>query len=93
MKTKKYTQKEIILNELFRKGKVNNASAFTGKYNNRNILRLGALIHDLRKEGFDIITFYKDKKGFRNTVYKIIEDGFFKKQKKLWMKKKNNKKY
>ncbi len=60
----KKTQKEIVLEKLETEGCVDNFWAF------RNyILRLGAIVHDLRQEGYNIETEYKGTEGRKNCHY------------------------
>jgi len=67
-KTKKKTQRQIIEARLNRYGYVQNVWAFQNY-----ILRLGAIIHDLRQDGWDIITTYENKEGHRNCTYSLRE--------------------
>lgn len=65
MKSKTQTQLEVVIKKLERDGYVDNLWAI------RNyILRLGAIIHVLRKEyGLNIRTDYKNVRGHRNCHY------------------------
>ena len=60
-------QIQIIKDKLEKEGSISNLWAL-----HNFIWRLGARIHDLRLEGWDIETVYVNKKGERNTEYKLI---------------------
>lgn len=63
------TQKQRVIEKLLEKGKVDNFWAF-----NNYILRLGAIIYKLRQNGIEITTHYKNIKGHKNCIYKLVED-------------------
>ena len=60
----KQSQKKIVLDILKRDGVIDNVWAF-----NNYILRLGAIVFELRREGYVIRTEYKNEKGLKNTHY------------------------
>ncbi|MCK5015483.1 MAG: hypothetical protein KAS32_00260 [Candidatus Peribacteraceae bacterium] len=65
------SQLGIIKNHLEIYGQVNNVNAIKGIYGGRVMLRLGAIIHELRHEyEMNIETVYKNEVGHRNTIYK-----------------------
>lgn len=63
----KKTQKQVVLEKLEKEGEVTNFWAF-----NNYILRLGAIIHELRKEGKQIITKYDGRSGHKNCRYILV---------------------
>lgn len=63
------TQKQRVIEKLLEKGKVDNFWAF-----HNYILRLGAIICELRQSGIEITTHYKNIKGHKNCVYELVED-------------------
>ncbi len=62
----KLTQRQRIINRLREKGEVDNKSCILN-----GIWRLGAIICDLRKEGYEFETDYEE--GSKNYVYKLIK--------------------
>ena len=65
MSEKTPTQKEVIENILQEKGEVDNFWAF-----HNYILRLGAIIHTLRQEGWEIAGAYGKERGFDKQFHK-----------------------
>lgn len=63
------TQQQRVIEKLLEKGKVDNFWAF-----HNYILRLGAIIWELRRNGIEITTHYKNIKGHKNCVYELAED-------------------
>lgn len=63
------TQKQRVIEKLLEKGKVDNFWAF-----HNYILRLGAIICELRQQGIEITTHYKNIKGHKNCIYELVED-------------------
>jgi len=64
------TQQDIVLEKLIREGEVSNKWAiFNG------IWRLGAVIHSIREQGFNIIGDYEVVNGrkSKNFIYKYIQ--------------------
>lgn len=71
--TKKLSQKEVVLNRLFRYGRVDNFWAI-----NNYILRLGAVIWDLKREGYKINGMFgreigKPKNLHKNYYYLLVK--------------------
>jgi len=64
---KTISQKTIVKKHLEREGYITNLYAIHELY----ILRLGALICELRKEGMDIETEYIGTKGHKNCKYSL----------------------
>lgn len=62
------TQKQRVIEKLLEKGKVDNFWAF-----NNYILRLGAIIWNLRQQGIEITTHYKNIKGHKNCIYELVD--------------------
>lgn len=67
----KQTQIEIISNKLLNEGFITNLWCI-----NNQIWRLGARIEELRQDGWDIETIYANRKGERNTTYKLIKSPY-----------------
>jgi len=65
---KKPSQKETVEQILNTRGVISNVEAIMDYH----ILRLGAIICDLRNEGLNIKTDYENKTGKRNTHYRLI---------------------
>lgn len=63
--SKKPTQKEVVENMLREHGEVDNFWAF-----HNYILRLGAIIHTLRQEGWEIEGMYGKERGFDRAFHK-----------------------
>lgn len=64
----KNSQRKIIERKLKEQGYVDNVWAF-----NNYILRLGAIIHELRQDGWEIDTNYKNETGHRNCHYILVK--------------------
>ena len=58
------TQRDLVVSKLREEGVVSNLWAW-----NNQIWRLGARIHDLRQEGWNIRTEYKNETGKKNCHY------------------------
>lgn len=63
------TQRQRVIEKLLKNGKVDNFWAF-----HNYILRLGAIIHTLRKDGVEITTHYKNIKGHKNCIYEVSDE-------------------
>ncbi|HWV44714.1 MAG TPA: helix-turn-helix domain-containing protein [Nitrospira sp.] len=59
------TQRERVLKRLIEEGEVDNFWAF-----HSYILRLGAIIHGLRKEGYTIESVYGKERGYARPFWK-----------------------
>jgi len=64
----KETQKAIVLAKLKKDGSVSNVWAI-----NQRILRLAAIVCDIRAEGTKIATDYQNVTGRRNCVYRLAK--------------------
>lgn len=64
----KKTQKERVIDKLLEEGEVTNFWAI-----HSYILRLASLISTLRKEGWEINTYYAGVVGDKNCHYKLIK--------------------
>jgi hypothetical protein len=66
----KRTQKEIVKAKLLKEGKISNFWAF-----HNYLLRLGAVIYELRDEGMDIVGAFEKKNGklTKNFVYTLVK--------------------
>ena len=63
------TQKERVIEKLRTEGQVDNFWAF-----HNYILRLGAIIHDLREDGWSINGRYGSGKNSKNFIYTLVEE-------------------
>lgn len=63
------TQKDRVIEMLRAEGQVDNFWAF-----HNYILRLGAIIHDLREEGWDIDGKYGLGNNRKNFIYTLVEE-------------------
>jgi hypothetical protein len=63
------TQRQRVEERLRQIGYIFNSEAIRSS---RPILRLGAIIHELRKDGWEIKTDYKNQYGHRNCKYTLV---------------------
>lgn len=66
---KKLTQRQVVINKLREEGKVENFWAY-----HNYILRLGAIICDLRADGWEILGDYGEGRDKKNFVYTLVSE-------------------
>lgn len=62
------TQKEIVIEKLLNEGKIDNFYCI-----HHYILRLGAIIHQLRNEGWEIISEWGEGREKKNMYYVLVK--------------------
>ena len=67
----KHTQRDWVIRQLRAYGEVSRNGALQNF-----ISRLGAIINDLKKEGWEFGTHYREEKGKKDFIYKLIDSPY-----------------